>query len=130
MSYIDRHCLLRSDKFRRWIALTDAKVIVQGRGTSIRSRHRQMGTVAFDLARRIAGRARHIIAFVRDMFVTEFDGRGLRVDGSGCRRAVAVQYQISLHLGSAGCLHELLPSTLAACAPFHACRQPHCVTST
>lgn len=56
---------------------------------------------ALYLGRRIAGRTRYIITLVRDMPIIQHESRGLRVDRSGCCRAVVVQYQISFHLESA-----------------------------
>lgn len=54
---------------------------------------------AFYLARRVAGWALHVIVFMRNVLIIQDDARWRSAHRSGCGRGIAVQYQISLHLG-------------------------------
>jgi hypothetical protein len=70
-SHIDGHCLLRGDELRRWIAFADAQIVAQRRWASARTRHRETRAIAFNLAGRITGRTRYVIAFVYDVPTTK-----------------------------------------------------------
>jgi hypothetical protein len=75
----------------------DAQIIAESGMPSVRCGHHLAGAVTLDFAGRIAGRAGHTIAFVRDIVTAELNRGCCGLDGAiGCR-LVAIQYQISLH---------------------------------
>jgi hypothetical protein len=88
---------------------------------SVRCSHHLAGAVAFNLARRIAGRARYIVAFVCNILPAQFNRGWRSLNRAVSCRLVAIQDQISFHNFASNVrvvqipLHEQVSSRLCDC---------------
>lgn len=79
------------------MAATNTQIVAQCGVPTIWRGHDLPRPVALNFACRIAGRTRHRIAFVSDVFVAQSNRSGCGMNDAISCRLVAVQNQISFH---------------------------------
>lgn len=89
--------ILRRHQARARRAKAYTQIITERGMPFIGCRHHLASAVALDFAYRVAGRARHVVTFVRNVPPTQLNRSRRRVNGTVSCRLVTVQNKMPLH---------------------------------